>query len=364
MALFGASPVESGESVTPASAMRVPAVACAVRAIAEGAASLPLHLYSRDGDSRKRDRDHPVAHLISRPNEWTGRHELVERVTIDALTHRNGGFAFVNRVGGEARELLRLDPSRVTVTVDEVTGEPIYRLHEGADLTRPIPREDVLHIKPPGGDSPVYLAREAIGLALTLERHAARLFANGGRPSGVLSFDKSLGAEVAKRISESWHSAHAGTSSGKTAVLEEGGKFLPLAFNSVDSQFLELRKFAIDEIARAFRVPPTFLMDFGRATWANAESMRRDFVDFTLRRWLSAWEDEIALKLLAGDDDHFVEFLLDDFLKGDSSARMDAYGKAIANRILSPNEVRQMENRPPYAGGDTFANPNTTAVAA
>lgn len=126
---------------------------------------------------------------------------------------------------------------------------------------------------------------------------------------------------------------------------------------------MELRRFAIEEIARAFRVPPTLLMEYGRATWGNSEEMGRQFVTYTLLPWLDRWTEEFQLKLFARDEraSAFAEFLTDDLLRADLAARATAYAQLIAARVLNPNEVRARENLPPYAGGDTYANPNTAS---
>lgn len=367
--IFGAGGASTANiEVTPRSAMRCTAVRCAVQVIAEAMGQLPLDVYRRASDGTKSAvEDHSVAALFNvAANDWTAGPQFREQLTRDALLWGNG-FGFINRMNGKPVELVRLDPETATsVQLDQTTGEPLYRV--GGHF---IPRADIIHIQAPSinglsGESPVMLAREAIGLAMVMEQHAARLFSRGGRPSGVLEFPNRLGGDTVKRISESWHAAHAGENSGRTAILEEGGKFSPLALNSVDSQFLELRKFAIDEIARAFRVPPHMLMELGRATWANSEQMGAEFIALSLMRWIKAWEGEIGLKLFApADRAHLrAEFDLDDFLRPDLAARATAYSQLIAARVLSPNEAREEENRAPYVGGERFENPNTAASGA
>lgn len=255
-----------------------------------------------------------------------------------------------------------------------LTGEPVYRIQKnlaGEYLT--LSYRDVFHIKAPAvgsytalrGDSIVTQCRDAIGLAMALEQHASRLFANGGRPSGILSFPAKLTADVVARMKASWQRMTGGANSGSTAILEEGGSFQPLSFNSVDSQFIEMRNFAIDEIARAFRVPPILLHSLQRATWKNSEELRRQFISLCLFPWIKRFEGEIYLKLFDASErqTYHAEFLVDDLLRADFAERTTAYQNLIAARILNPNEVRAMENRPPYVGGDEFFNPNTTAGA-
>lgn len=364
--LFGAVPSQSGVSVNPTNAMRSTAVRAAVEAIAEAIGGLPLHVYERgDGGARSRATDHPAYGLLhDDANDWTPASLIREQMTRDALLYGNG-FAFINRADGAPRELIRLRPDAVSVELNSATSEPLYHLAEGSGQ-RTLSRFDVLHIAAPSvdgikGASPVHECREAIALNIVMERHAARLFGRGARPSGLLRFPGKLGAETAKRIKASWQAAHAGENSGGTAVLEEDGQFQSLTLSSVDAQFLELWQHSILEIARVYRVPPHMLFELGRATWGNAAEMGAAFLRFTLDRWLKAWEGEIRLKLIAREDRarYYAEFLTDDLLRTDLAARADAYSKLIAARVLNPNEVRAMENRAPYPGGDEFVNPNT-----
>lgn len=369
--IFGVAVANSGATVTPRNAMRCTPVRCAVNSIAETLGTLPLIVYQRGADgARERATEHPTyAVLHDAANDWTPAAMMVEQVTRDALLFGNG-YAFINRNDGRVVELIRIDPERIKVDPDTTTGEPIYRLTgTGA---RVLDRRDLIHIKAPGfdgitGASPVTEAREAIGLALVMEQHGAKLFGNGARPSGILTFPNRLGDDGLRNVSTSWNAAHAGgENGGRTAIIEEGGGFTPLTFSSVDAQFQELRRFAIEEIARVFRVPPHMLYELGRATWSNAAEMGQSFLTFSLKRWIKAWEGEVLLKLYTPDEraTYTAEFLVDDLLRADIAARSAAYTALIGARVLNPNECRAMENRPPYAGGDAFANPAIDPVPA
>lgn len=366
--IFGARPrTNAGVAVTAESAMRVPAVKCAVQTIAEAVAQLPLITYERTGETRERAYDHPAYALLKDDaNEWNSAYDLKLQVQTDALFHGNG-LAFVNKVRGVPREIIRLDP-RTTQILNE-GGVPRYLAKDGAG-EREIAREDMIHIRAMSldgvcGRSPVVLAAEAIGIALAQEGHAGRLFGSGGRPSGILKFPKQLSEQAAKRLKARWDGLHSGEASGGTAVLEDGGDFQPITFNSVDLQFLELRTFQVLEIARAFRVPPHLLFELGRATWSNSEEMGRVFLTYTMLPWLKQWEGAVRRALLTAEErkTYYAEFLVDDFQRADLAARAQAYSSLITARVLNPNEARSMENRPPYAGGDEFLNPNTTASA-
>lgn len=364
LALFGATPTAAGASVTPRTAMRCTPVRCAVQAIAEAAGQLPVHVFKRGDDgSKQRDSEHPAyAILHDNANPWTAASDLREQLTRDALLWGNG-YAYIVMVDGKPRELIRLSPEAVKVAADPASGEPLY-----LNGNTPMPRESVLHIRAPGcdgiqGDSPVTQGREAIGVALVLEEHAGRLFGAGGRPSGVLTVKGASNANAIGNVREAWLAAHGPGKSGNTAILSGESTFTPITLNSVDSQFLEMRQLQIAEIARLFRVPPILLQDYGRATWSNAEAMGEQFLTYCLLPWIKRWEGEIRLKLFTPDErkSYFAEFLIDDLLRADFAQRMEGYSKAIAARILSPNEARAAENRPPYAGGERFENPNTTS---
>lgn len=362
----GAAPSIAGVVVSPVTAMTCAPVRCAVQAIAETVSQLPLMVYQRgENNSRERITEHPAYSLLhDSANDWTPAATFIEQVTQDALLQPHGGFAFINRVGGKPVELIRLNPYRTPVVPKEIYGEPVYEVSEKGG-TRLLSWRDVIHIPSPSESlfGLVHDARQAIGLALVMEQYAARLFGRGARPAGILKFKGKLDAASSTRMKASWQAAHGGSNSGGTAVIEEGGEFQPLTLNSVDAQFLEMRKFAIEEIARHFRIPPVFLMDYGRATWSNAEAMGQQFLTYTLMPWIKRWEGEIALKLFTPDERklYFAEFNTAALLRTDFDARMDGYQKSIAARIFNPNEVRAIENYPPYVGGDKYENPNTSS---
>ena len=364
--LFGISVGASGIAVTPASAMQCSPVRASVRAITETIGQLPIHVFKRAADgSKERDPAHPAYALLhDAANEWTPATAFKEQLTRDALLS-HGGFAYINRVDGKPIELQRLNPECVEVKHSEY-GEPIYKHRVGRAIQQ-IHRNDILHIPSPAlpGSSVIKDARDAIGLAIIMEQHANKLFANGARPSGVLTYKGAsiLTGEQFDKTVAIWKAAQSGEKAGGTAALPQDWSWVPLTFSSVDAQFLELRKFSIAEIARHFGVPLTFLAEYDRATFANAADMNQQFLTHCIMPWVNRWQGEIALKLFTPEErsTYFAEFLTDALVKADIAVRYEAYSKAIAARILNPNEVRAYENLPPYTGGDQFQNPNTTA---
>jgi HK97 family phage portal protein len=360
--LFGALPSLSNVLVTPKSAMTVPAVASAVELIAEAVGTLPVKLFVRNAKGKEADPAHPAFRLAhDESNDWTSAAELRTQLTRDALLYDVGGFALANRVDGRVIEFIRLDPTTVTVKTDEATSEPYYLVREGKRNVRHHYR-DILHIRAFDDAAPITRAREAIGLALTLEQAASKLFANGARPSGILkSGQNPAGLE---KVKAAWNAAFGNGSSG-TAVMPNDTEYQPLAMTSVDAQFLEQRRFQTEEIARAFRVPPTMLFDLMRGTWSNTAQMDQQFMKYTLRPWLDAWEWAYARVLLTPEEriTRYFEFITADLMTLDPALRTEIYGKLVAMRAMTPNEVRAGHNLPALPDGDTLQNPYTTTSA-
>jgi HK97 family phage portal protein len=366
-AIFGHGSTLSGVGVGPDSALRVPAVNAAVRVISESVAALPLHLFKRSGETKSRDTDNPIYGLIhDRPNGWSSSFDLRQQLQTDVLLHGHG-FAFVNKVGGEAKEILRLAPGTTSVKIDSASGAPSYEVTETGGGKRTIHYTDVIHIRALNGIAPIVHAREAIALALGLEGHAARIMGNGGRPSGILKFK---GAKLLQpqldRIRSQWRDSHTGGAAGGTAVFDSDTDFQPLTFSSVDMQFLELRKHQIEEISRAFRVPPHLLSELGRATWGNASEMGQNFLDFCLLPWLLQWQGALTRALLTPEQQKtsFVEFDTNALTRANLAVRTESYAKAVGGPWMLANEARALENRPPIDGGDVLNEPPGTPLAA
>ncbi|MBR0764132.1 phage portal protein [Bradyrhizobium japonicum] len=366
--LFGATPTLAGVTVTPHSAMTCAPVACAVRSISEAAGSLPLHVYKKlpDGGKEKAT-DHPLYKLLhDAPNSFAPAVLFRTQLVADALLQPHGGFALINRVdGGKPAELIRLDPQTQSVAVDTSDVEPTYKLNG-----REIDGADLIHIPTPAYDARKGLVgegRNAIALALVLERHASRLFGNAARPSGVLSLKGTVTEATLTNAKAAWQASQGGDKAGGTAVLPTDAAWQPLTFNSVDSQFLEMRTYAVAEIARLFRVPLHTLMQVDRAQPRSIESIGQEFLSQALLPRLKSFEQELELKLLTPEErDQFaIEFNIDGFARADLLARAQALSATVSARILNPNEARQIGfGLPAYEGGDVFENFNTSSAHA
>ncbi|TIX71110.1 MAG: phage portal protein, partial [Mesorhizobium sp.] len=184
-AIFGAQNTVAGPAINATTALRVPAVYSAIVLITGTIGSLPAKVFEAAASGRRTAKDHAAYRLVhDEANEWTSAGALREQLTADALLHDHG-FALANRVNDRVVEFNRLDPRSVTIKADEITSEPVYEVREGTRIRRHDYR-DILHISAPLGLAPIKAGREAIGLAVTLEAHAAKLFGNGARPSAVI----------------------------------------------------------------------------------------------------------------------------------------------------------------------------------
>ncbi len=355
-ALFGVTP---GYSASAGAALAVPAVQAAVRLISEAVASLDIKIVRRVGGVDVEASEHPVAALFAGgPNDWTDTFTFIRDLTAGALISDKGSLAFVNRVGaGRIRELVRYEPAHFTVDYSgDGRMEPAFRINNAQ-----VASENVVHLRSAFLRCPLSLASDAIGAAKEMERHAANLFKNGARPSGVLALKGRVGPDGVRKVRESWQAAHGGGKSGGTAILEGEAEYTSLALTSADAQFLEMRKFQIIEICRAFRVPPSMIYDLDRATWSNSEQMGREFLVYTLEPWLKALEGALRRALFSPEEraEYRVVFDRDDLTRADLTDRASAISSLISSRVLNPNEARSWLDLAPRAGGEQYANPNT-----
>jgi len=259
-------------------------------------------------------------------------------------------------------------------------GELIYTYYRDADESRvnqaggsiTLRRDQVLHIPGLGFDgligySPIAMSKNAIGMALATEEYGARFFANGANPGGVLEHPGVI--KDIQRVKDSWNSAYQGTGNAhRVAVLEEGMKFQAIGIPPEQAQFLETRKFQINEIARIFRVPPHMVGDLEKSSFSNIEQQSLEFVKYTLDPWVVRWEQSLRQALLLPSEKTrlFIKFNLDGLLRGDYQSRMQGYAVGRQNGWLSANDIRQLEdmNRiPAEEGGDLFLiNGNMTKL--
>ena len=226
-------------------------------------------------------------------------------------------------------------------------GEKDAQRESGAVVLR---KNQVLHIHGLSfnglvGYSPIQLAKNTIGMAIATEQYGAGFFANGANPGGVLETPKTLNDPG--KLREVWNETYKGTqNSGKIAVLEDGMTFKTVSVPPEQAQFLETRKFQINEIARIFRVPPHMIGDLEKSSFNNIEQQSLEFVKYCIQPWVERWEQALNqnLLLIAERNTHFIKFNLDGLLRGDYETRHRGYAIGIQNGYMSPNDIRKLEN--------------------
>ena len=288
----------SGKTVTERSSMQVTAVYACVRILAEAIAGLPLHLYRRGKNgSKDKAADHPLYSLLhDETNPEMTSFVFRETMMTHLLLYGNCYSQIIRDGRGQVTALYPLMPNQMSVDRDE-RGQLYYTYlrsnEEAATMsgsTVYLMPEDVLHVPGLGFDglvgySPIAMARNSIGMALACEEYGARFFANGASPSGVLEHPGTI--KDISRLCESWNSVYGGSkNAGKVAILEEGMHYAPISISPNEAQFLETRKFQVDEIARIFHVPPHMIGDLERSTFSNIEQQSLEFVKYTLNPWV------------------------------------------------------------------------------
>jgi HK97 family phage portal protein len=367
--LFGGS--TSGKAVTERTAMQMTAVYSCVRILAEAVAGLPLNLYKYLPDGGKeKSFDHPLYRLLhDEPNPEMSSFVFRETLMTHLLLWGNAYAQIIRNGKGEVVALYPLMPNKMTVDRDQ-NGQLYYSYNRSSDeaptmkgSTVILKPTDVLHIPGLGFDglvgySPIAMAKNAIGLAIATEEYGAKFFANGAAPGGVLEHPGTI--KDPQRVRDAWQSQFGGSAnSGKVAVLEEGMKYTPIGISPEQAQFLETRKFQINEIARIFRVPPHMVGDLEKSSFSNIEQQSLEFVKYTLDPWVIRWEQSFMRRLLTEDEkkQYFVKFNLEGLLRGDYQSRMTGYATARQNGWMSANDIRELENLdliPAEQGGDLY----------
>ena len=368
--LFGGT--SSGKPVNETTAMQMTAVYSCVRILSETVAGLPLNVYRyNDSGGKEKAFKHPLYRLLhDEPNPEMTSFAFRETLMSHLLLWGNAYAQIIRNARGEVIALYPLMPSKMTVDRDQ-NGRLFYLYQRGSEDPTALGKSsqvtlspsDVLHIPGLGFDgligySPIAMAKNAIGLAIATEEYGAKFFANGAAPAGVLEHPGTIKDPL--RVKESWNSAYQGSSNAhKIAVLEEGMKYTPIGIAPEQAQFLETRKFQINEIARIFRVPPHMLADLEKSSFSNIEQQSLEFVKYTLDPWVVRWEQSMWRVLFSESEkpEYFIRFNVDGLLRGDYASRMSGYATARQNGWMSANDIRELENLDRISsdlGGDLY----------
>jgi len=367
---FGGAVSNAGTSVSADTAANYSPFWQAVRLISETIASLPIHVYRKVGDSRVIIDDIGVGDMLRiAPNSEMSAMQFRASWITHALIHGNGYAEIERDTLGRPTRIWLLNPT--SISVERASDSSIiygYQMTGGQRIY--LPADDVLHLPGPGTDGVVGLsiirqARQAIGLGLAAEQFGSQFFGSGGRPSGVLEHPGRLSDDARARLRGDWERLHAGIDNAhRVAILEEGMKWSTTSIPPDDAQFLQTRKFQIEEIARWFNLPLSKLRSPESSSYNSLEQENLAFLSETLRPWLVRIEQEIRRKLL-DDPSTYVEHKVEGLLRTDISARYSAYSIGRQWGWLSVNEIRALEGLDPVDGGDIYLSPlNMTPITA
>lgn len=368
--LFGRT--TSGKPVNERTAMQTTAVYACVRILAEAVASLPLHVYEyQDDGGKKLVHDHSLYYLLhDEPNPEMTSFVFRETLMSHLLIWGNAYAQIIRDGAGRVLGLYPLLPDKMDVQRDD-RGNIYYVYSRNSDENPMfkeygdirLKAEDVLHIPGLGFDgligySPIAMAKNAVGMTLACEEYGASFFANGANPGGVLEHPGVL--KDPSKVRESWNSVYRGVNNAhKIAVLEEGMKYQQIGIPPEEAQFLETRKFQINEIARLYRIPPHMVGDLDKSSFSNIEQQSLEFVKYTLDPWVIRWEQSLQRSLLLPGEKgkYFIKLNVDGLLRGDYQSRMNGYAVGRQNGWFSANDIREMENMNPIPdeqGGNLY----------
>lgn len=376
--LFGRT--TSGKTVNERTALQTTAVYACVRILSETIASLPLHVYRYTEGGKAKDTEHVLYTLLhDEPNPDMTSFVFRETLMSHLLIWGNAYSQILRDRSGQVIGLYPLLPDQMSVHRSE-KGKLFYfynryeednpNFQEKGSIV--LSQEEVLHIPGLGFDgligySPIALAKNAVGMTLACEEYGASFFGNGANPGGVLEHPGIL--KDPAKVRDSWNAVYQGTRNAhKVAVLEEGMSYKQIGIPPEEAQFLETRKFQINEIARLFRIPPHMVGDLEKSSFSNIEQQSLEFVKYTLDPWVVRFEQALKKSLLLPEEKktHFIKFNVDGLLRGDYQSRMNGYAIGRQNGWLSTNDIRELEELnpiPPEEGGDLYLiNGNMTKL--
>ena len=348
---------EAGVNVTTKKSFEIVAFFSAVSLISDTISTLPCGAYLRIGATRRPLNPRPM--WLDQPDiDLSTRAAFFQQVFSSLLVHGNSYTRVFRDAQGQVVNLVNLNPEKVEVERSKV-GRKVYRYEgEGKLLTG----DEVIHIVDlilPGelkGLSRVETLKQSLGLNIALSDYAARFFGTGASTAGVIEFPGNLTSEQAKQLADGFDARHRNGSrrAHKTGVLSGGAKFVSTQLDPETSQALESRKFAVEEIARAFNVPLHLLGVPGTASYASVEQNNLQFVSMTLRPLAEKVEAAFS-RLLPGDA--FIKFQFADLLRADLEARIRSYSVGAQSGFYSTNDIRRLEDLEPVEQGDQYRVP-------
>jgi HK97 family phage portal protein len=351
---------QAGTVVNPETVFKVNAIFSAVSLISDTISTLPVDSYIRRDGARFAFRPRPA--WVQQPDIDTTKEAFYGSLIVSLLLDGNG-FVRVFRDGaGRVINMTVINPSKVEIRKNKV-GEVVY-VYEGE--SKPLNKNEMLHIPDvvrPGeirGISRVTALKDNFGLALALESYAARFFGQGATTQGLIEFPGNLTPEQAKQLVDGFDARHRGfRKAHKTGVLSGGAKYVNTSVENDKAQFIDSRRMAVEDVARAFNIPPHLLGLPGTNTYSSVEQNNIAFVTHTLRPIVQKLESAFT-PLMAnepGGSTAFIKFTLDGLLRGDANSRFSAYSVGLQAGYLTINDIRRLEDLPPVEGGEIIRVP-------
>lgn len=356
-------PLQAAEPATPVtfdSAMQLSAVWACVKLLAETVASLPVTVYRVGGGGRTVATRHWLQILLSsRVNRYQTRIEFFETVLLNLVTSGNAYVQIQRDSGGEIIGLLPLMSAQMRVAL-MADGSVTFEYSESVGVTV-FSSRSIWHLKLMGngivGMSPLEYQRITLGIAQGAEKAVTKIYANGGKPSGVLKLDRLLTDNQRTEVRNNFSTLTTGTDE-RLLVLEKGADFAAISLSPQDIELLASRRFQVEEICRWYGVPSVMVNDTsGSTVWGSGISeIVRGFYKLTLRPLLEKVELSMVVTLVPPAERGQIEaeFDFEGLLRSDQKSRFDGYRTGIAGGITTPNECRAWEGLPPMPGGDVL----------
>ena len=347
----------SGVNVSEKTSVALTAVWSCVRLLSESIASLPINVYKTDKNGSKFiDKNNPLNKLISiAPSKLYTRYNFVTTMMTHLLLYGNAYAKIIRNGGARPIELKICDPETIEPFISEEDGLVYYKSDKGLYSDN-----EILHLVGFSFDgikglSPIQACQQALGIGLASQQFGANFFGRGANLAGVLEHPARLSDDAANRLRESFNNRFAGiNNSHQTAVLEEGVKFKPIGLPLADAQFIENRRFGVEEVARIFRCPNHLINDLSKSSFNNIEQQSLEFVKYSLNPYMVSLESEFNKKLLSEREKntHFFKFQTNELLRGDANSRAEYFKKLFEVGAISPNEIRTMEDLNKIDNGD------------
>jgi HK97 family phage portal protein len=351
---------QSGTIVNSDSVFKVNAIFSAVSLISDTISTLPVDSYIRRDGARFAFRPRPA--WVQQPDIDTTKEAFYGSLIVSMLLDGNGFVRTFRDQQGRVVNMTVLNPSKVEIRRDKV-GSVVY-IYEGEN--KPLTKDEIIHIPDvvrPGeirGISRVTALKDNFGLAIALESYAARFFGQGASTNGIIEFPGNLTPDQAKNLVDGFDARHKGfRKAHKTGVLSGGAKFVQTTVENDKAQFIDSRRMAVEDVARAFNIPPHLLGLPGTNTYSSVEQNNIAFVTHTLRPIVQKLESAFT-PLMAnepGGATAFIKFTLDGLLRGDAATRFSAYSTGLQAGYLTINDIRRLEDLPPVDGGEIIRVP-------